>query len=75
MRSRRLHAGPGGFGALVLMSIALALGGLGCSGTAIVAEHAQRIASLTQKLAASSAPPTELTEEDERRLKALGYLE
>ncbi len=42
---------------------------------AIVAEHAQRIASLTQKFVASNAPPTELTEEDVRRLKALGYLE
>ncbi|MCZ6712691.1 MAG: sulfatase [Deltaproteobacteria bacterium] len=34
MRSRRLHAGSGGFGALVMMSITVALGGLGCSSTA-----------------------------------------
>ena len=41
----------------------------------ILAEHSERIASLSRALAASKAPASELTEEDRRRLDALGYIE
>jgi arylsulfatase A-like enzyme len=41
----------------------------------VVAEHAERIAELTQKLAAQDAEPAELSQEDIRRLRELGYME
>ncbi len=41
----------------------------------IVAEHAARIASLSRALATSNAPPGKQTEDDRRRLGALGYLD
>ncbi len=42
---------------------------------AIVAEHRQRTATLVRNLAASNPPPSKRTAEDQRRLRALGYLE
>jgi arylsulfatase A-like enzyme len=41
----------------------------------IAAEHARRMDELTASLAVSGAAPSRLTAEDERRLRALGYLE
>jgi arylsulfatase A-like enzyme len=41
----------------------------------IVAAHADRIAELALKLAAPDEQPVELSEEDKRRLRELGYLE
>ncbi len=42
---------------------------------AIVARHSERMDSLTRSLAAKRPATSRLTEEDRRRLKALGYLE
>jgi hypothetical protein len=41
----------------------------------IVQEHQERISVLSRTLAAPEAVPSELTPEDEGRLRALGYLE
>jgi arylsulfatase A-like enzyme len=41
----------------------------------IAAEHARRMDELTERLAARGVPPSARTAEDERRLRALGYLE
>lgn len=41
----------------------------------IAVEHARRMDELTERLAAGGRAPSALTAEDERRLRALGYLE
>jgi arylsulfatase A-like enzyme len=41
----------------------------------IAVEHARRMDELTERLAAGGTAPSALTAEDERRLRALGYLE
>jgi arylsulfatase A-like enzyme len=41
----------------------------------IVASHAERIEELSQELAAEQTAPTELSEEELQRLRALGYVE
>ena len=41
----------------------------------IVRAHAERLAELTRKLAAHGNEPAELSEEDIRRLRELGYMQ
>ena len=42
---------------------------------AIVAAHARRMTELAEKLGVRGETPLQLTDEDSRRLRALGYLE